>query len=411
MRFDRSLLAVLLTTSLMTAYAQIWVYPETVEIPPVQPSQTRYTIATEIPGITLPVAATPLGDEAGSLLVVSLQGQVWLVRGGEVAAQPFLDLTGRVTGALGEQGLFTVALEPVAGTPEAPRRMVAAYTEKGTGDLLVTTYPVAPDGLSADRTQERVVLRFQVPEPFHHGGQVAFGPDGMLYVSIGSGESSVEKLYVRPAPTQLLGNPLGKILRIDLAGDPYSVPDDNPFTAASDPAAAAAGAMPEIWALGFRNPWKFTFSPEGRLYVADVGEDRWEEINDVVRGGNYGWPAREAHECMLLPTRPEPVDPECQAAHFIDPLVAYGHLRLDPQGGQSVTGGTFVSDPQLPELAGHYVYADFSTGRIWSYDPTTGRVQLLLETGRAITEVATGSQGQLLLLLLEGRIVRLVHAD
>lgn len=410
MRPVLNLFVFLLPFGLAVSHAQTWSYPDAVDVPFVHPAQREYTFDVFATGFTLPVSATPLYD-TGNLLVVSLHGRVWLVHAGQPQATPFLDLASRVTGGLGEQGLFTIALEPEPSSSTGVRRLVAAFTERDTGDLLVSAFPLAADLSGADHTRESVIYRVKMPEPFHHGGQVGFGPDGMLYFSIGSGESSAEKLYVRPAPAQILSSPLGKIMRVDLSGSPYRVPDDNPYTTSSNPAAAAEGALPEIWANGFRNPWKFTFGPQGQMYTTDVGEDRWEEVNEVVRGGNYGWPAREALECMLLPSRPEPVDPNCEATHFIDPLVHYAHMRLDPKGGQSVAGGAFVHDLLLPELAGHYVYADFGAGRVWSFDPVHKRTQILLETGRAITEVTTGPEGELLLLLLEGRIVRLVHAD
>ncbi|MFA5594580.1 MAG: PQQ-dependent sugar dehydrogenase [Trueperaceae bacterium] len=386
-------------------------YPAVTDIPPVYPSEVSYDLQLLVDGLPLPVSVTPLGDGSGRLLVVSLLGRVWLLDDYALRPEPFLDLAARVTGRVGEQGLFTVALEPAPVTAGGERRIVTSFTEQGSGDLLVTAYPLTPDLRSADHTRETEILRIEMPEPFHHGGQVAFGPDGMLYFSIGSGEISIERLHVRPAPTQDLTSLLGKLLRLDLSVDPYRVPSDNPYTAESDPAAAALGARPEIWASGFRNPWKFTFGPNGELYVADVGADRWEEVNLAERGGNYGWPAREGRECFRLPDVAAFADPDCQNPLFSEPLVAYAHLRLDPQGGQTVTGGVVVTDPQLPELAGRYVYGDFGSGRVWSYDPVTERIELLLETGVTISEISAGEAGELLVLSINGRLFRLAHTD
>ncbi len=387
-------------------------YPEETEIPPVYPSELDYELELLADDLPLPVSVVPLNDGSGRLLLVSLLGRVWLLEQFQLRPAPFLDLTGRVTGLEGEQGLFSVALEPVrAEEPtDTGRRLVAAFTETGTGDLLVAAYPLSPDLSRADGTQETIILRQPMPEPFHHGGQVAFGPDGMLYVSVGSGEISTERLHRTPAPAQDPTSLLGKLLRLDIGVEPYRVPEDNPFAAATEPSAAASGARPEIWASGFRNPWKFTFGPDGELYLADVGADRWEEVNLVRKGANYGWPAREGGECFIFPDEAAYVDPNCLSDDFVDPLIVYAHLRLDPKGGQAVTGGTVAADPALPELAGRYVYGDFGSGRVWSYDPELGRVELLLESGLSLSEIASGEQGELLLLGIGGSLYQLVHA-
>lgn len=407
MRARRGLRLLLLTWSLALGLA--WAqggYPAKVQIPPVYPADQAYALELVAEGLPLPVSVRPLGDGSGRLLLVSLEGQVWLLDGADLAASPFLNLASRVTGRLGEQGLFSVAIE--RAQDGAPTRLVAAFSEKATGDLVVAAYPVAADLGGADYASETEIIRVPIPEPFHHGGQVAFGPDGMLYVSVGSGESSAALLHVLPAPAQQLSRLLGKLLRLDLSTEPYAVPADNPYTATSDPEAAAAGARPEVWASGFRNPWKFTFSPSGQLYLVDVGEDRWEELNLVERGGNYGWPAREGHECLYLPDAPGFVYPDCPALVFDEPLVTYAHLGLDPAGGQSITGGVVVTDPALPELLGSFVYGDFVSGRLWSYDPVTQRTELLLNTGLPLTEVTAGERGELLLVAVSGVLLRVV---
>lgn len=384
-------------------------------IPPVRQSAGTYELVELATGLRLPVAAIPLDERRSELLITSLEGQVWLLEDGALRPEPFLSLAGRVTALRGEQGLFTVALEPEARAAERgrARQLVAAYTEFGTDDLVVASYPVRPDLSGADPNQEQIVLRFAMPEPFHHGGQVAFGPDDMLYVSVGGGEISNELLHNYPALTQRLDSPLGKVLRIDLmpAGSDslYAVPDDNPFTSASNAAAAGEGALPEIWAFGFRNPWKFTFGPDGALYLADVGMDRWEEINLVERGANYGWPAREGPDCLPFPDAPGLVEPDCPQRQYAEPLVYYAHLHMDPQGGQAVTGGVVVADPQLPSLLGKYLYGDFVTGRLWAYDLTSGETEYLLKTNLALTAIEAGPQGEVLLLGVQGVLARLVE--
>jgi len=380
------------------------------------PTPTGYAVEPWLTGLTLPVAVATDPDGGDAVLVVELEGIVRSARGGVVRAAPFLDLRHRVTGLAGEQGLFTVALEPTAAAVDRPRQVVAAFTEIGTGDLIVAAYPVDLDTWTADPFAEAVIFRVPMPEPFHHGGQVRFGPDGALYASIGNGERSPHFLATRPWSAQSLATLRGKILRVRLlpppvAGlrEPYSVPDDNPFVGADAP--AEGPVRPEIWALGFRNPWKFAFDPhDGVALVADVGEDRWEEVNRVGSGGNYGWPIREGRECLEHPDASELVEPACASRALDGPWITYGHLELDPGGGLAVTGGVVVADPTLPALVGRYVFGDFVTGRVWAWDDDAGRRDLLLESGLALTAIDAGPAGELLLVGVDGRVLR-VHID
>ena len=362
--------------------------------------------------LTKPVSLIALDD--GRLLVSQLDGQVVVVEDGVVRAEPFLNLVGRVTALAGEQGLFSAALEPQAAAALLGRAplLIAAFTERDTGDLVVAAYPTDELLTRADETEERILLRVAMPEPFHHGGQVAFGPDGLLYVSVGNGESSNSFLHSSPWSSQSLDLLRGKLLRLDLSGavpgQGYAVPDDNPFV-------TVPGARPEIYALGFRNPWKFNFSDvDGRLLLTDVGNDRWEEVNEIEAGGNYGWPAREGPECQAFPDAPGLVDPDCLltgAAEplYGEPLTSYGHLAIDPAGGQAVTGGVVVLDPELPRLRGRYLFGDFVVGRIWSLDLTSGAVDLLLDTELSITQLAAGPNQAVLVLSISGELFRLAY--
>lgn len=386
--------------------------PPTVPLPTVHPASVTVGLEVLRDDLTLPVSLTPLDDGSGRSLLVQLDGVVLVLEALDAPPRPFLDLRHRVTGLAGEQGLFTVALEPaVQATARGHRRhVVTAFTERGTGDLIVAGYPVDDAFLGADAAAETVLLRVPMPEPFHHGGQVAFGPDGMLYVSVGNGESSNTFLHVTPASAQDLRSLRGKLLRIDAfpaSGAPYDVPDDNPFTAeaARDPSVRG-----EIWALGFRNPWKFHFdAASGALYLADVGNDRWEEIDVVVPGGNYGWPAREGPECQAFPDAAGWVDPGCEERAFEAPRVAFAHLTLDLGGGQAVVGGVVVRDPQMPALDGRYLFGDYVTGRLWSLDPGTDRVERLLDTGLSLTAIVEGPDREVLLLgVQQGVLARLV---
>lgn len=369
-------------------------------------AQPSYVLEVLHEGLEKPVSALAL--EGGEVLVSSLEGRVYLVADGAVRPQPVLDLTPRVTALQGEQGFYGVALEPAAAARERPRWLVAAFTDRDTGDLVVSAFPYDDAAHRADASSERVVLSVPIPEPFHHGGQVRFGPDGMLWVSVGNGERSNDFLRLRPFSSQDLASLRGKLLRLDLsgaaAGQAYAVPPDNPFV-------GVAGAREEVYAYGFRNPWKFAFDPaNGDVLLADVGNDRWEEVNRVVRGGDHGWPAREGFECQALPDGPGLVEPRCAELDQVPPLWAYGHLALDPAGGQAVTGGVVARDPALPELEGSYLFADFVVGRIWSLDLAALTVTELLDTDLPITELVAGPRGEVLVVAINGTLARLTRA-
>jgi glucose/arabinose dehydrogenase len=197
-------------------------------------------------------------------------------------------------------------------------------------------------GVSA--TQKRVLLEIEQPYKNHDGGQVAFGPDGYLYIGMGDGGSREDP----KGNGQNLGTLLGKILRIDVNGAPgYTVPADNPFL-------KTPGARPEIWAYGLRNPWRFSFDPKGRLIAGDVGQDSFEEVDIVPAGANMGWNVRESMHCF------KPKD-GCQKEGMVDPIFEYGR-----QAGQSITGGYVYLGERIPWLRGKYVVGDFVTGRLWA---------------------------------------------
>jgi glucose/arabinose dehydrogenase len=200
---------------------------------------------------------------------------------------------------------------------------------------------MAADGASADPASEVEILSFDQPYSNHNSGPLAFGPDGMLYIAVGDGGSGGDP----QGHGQDRSDWLGSILRVDVTTAPYTVPADNPFV-------GTAGVLPEIWAYGVRNPWGMHFDG-ATLWFADVGQDTWEEINQGVRGGNYGWNVREGKHCYASAT--------CSDAGFVAPLAEYGHDL-----GASVTGGTVYRGPKIPELDGRYVFADFASGRLWT---------------------------------------------
>ncbi|MBM4363417.1 MAG: PQQ-dependent sugar dehydrogenase [Deltaproteobacteria bacterium] len=225
---------------------------------------------------------------------------------------------------------------------------------------------------STPATRERVVLEVAQPYPNHNGGCLLFGPDGMLYIGIGDGGWRADP----HGNGQDLGTLLGKILRIDVdardAGA-YGVPSDNPHL-------REAGVRPEIFAHGLRNPWRFTFDPHGRLVAGDVGQDLWEEVDLVPRGGNLGWKSREGAHCFAPPEG-------CPVDGLVEPVFEYGR-----ELGQSITGGVVYEGSLLPDLQGRYVFGDFVSGRVWALKlpgPHLG--------GAAATEVRELGQFPLLL--------------
>ncbi len=371
-------------------------------VPPVAPATARVRLETVLDGLRLPVSATTAGDGSGRLFIVQLEGLVRVWQDGRLLDRPFLDLRGLVTGLSGEDGFYSIAFHPDFARNG---RVFAAYTRSGSDDLVVMEYRADAARAHADPASfERLVLRVPVDEPFHHGGQVVFGPDGMLYVSTGDGQEANHWLHEPPFVSQDLSTLRGKILRIDVdRGTPYAVPADNPFV-------GRAGVRGEIWAYGFRNPWKMAFDPaDGTLYASDVGNDRWEEIDRVERGADYGWPAREGPECQLFPEVEGMVDPACGQADQTPPAAAYGHPGIDPAGGNAVVGGAVYHGSAFAALQGRYLYGDYVSGRIWSLEPAAAgdRVELLLDTDEAITAFATGPDGELYVLSLGGRMARL----
>lgn len=197
--------------------------------------------------------------------------------------------------------------------------------------------------------EKRTIFELAQPYPNHNAGQLAFGPDGYLYIGWGDGGWRDDP-HGNGQNTQTY---LGSMLRVDVdrpaGGKPYGIPEDNPFL-------GKPGYLPEMWAYGFRNPWRYSFDNAGRLIVADVGQNTWEEIDLVVRGGNYGWNVREGRHCFAPKEG-------CKTQGLHDPFYEYGHDE-----GSSITGGYVYEGEAVPELRGKYVFGDFLSGRIWAVD-------------------------------------------
>ncbi len=299
--------------------------------------------------VDAPVALTsPAGDPR--LFVVEQSGRIRIVRDGRFMARPFLDLS-RTVSTGGERGLLGLAFHPRYARNGV---FVVNYTDRD-GDTRIVRYRVSPDRDSADVSSARELMRIRQPYSNHNGGTVVFGPDSMLWIGMGDGGAGGD-------PQGFARNPrswLGKMLRIDIdRGTPYAIPPDNPY-------ADGRAALPEIWAQGLRNPWKFSFDRvTGLLWIADVGQNRWEEIDavDARRGGlDFGWNAREGTHAFGVP-RPKP-------AGLTDPVFEYG--RGD---GCSVTGGVVYRGSAIPALRGLYLYSDYCSGGLRSLRLEQGRV-------------------------------------
>ncbi len=267
----------LVTLALVTLLASAAAQPALQAVPPVSPASVRLAFDTVLAGLHLPVSLATDGSRDGRLFISELNGLVRVYQAGHLLERPFLDLSGEVTALRGEDGFYGIAFHP--GFPR-DRRFYAAYTAVGSDDLQIVEYRALPSLAAADPGYRRLVLRVHVDQPYHHGGQLAFGPDGYLYIGTGDGQEANHWLHEPPFVAQRLDTLQGKVLRIDVDhGTPYAIPPDNPFV-------GHPGARGEIWALGFRNPWKLAFDPStGGLFVSDVGNDRWEEIDRVVAGG------------------------------------------------------------------------------------------------------------------------------
>lgn len=312
------------------------------------------TLTTErvVDGLARPIAAAHAGDGSGRLFLVQQGGSVRVLTGGQLLAQPFLSIP---VSCCGERGLLGLAFHPDYASNGF---FYVSYTD-GQGDSVVSRFEVSADPNRADPTSEVVLLRVAQPESNHNGGHLAFGPDGYLYVALGDGGGGGDQ-HGTIGNGQELGTLLGKILRIDVdsATTPYGIPATNPFV-------ARPNSRPEIWAYGLRNPWKFSFDREtGDLWIGDVGQGNWEEIDFQPRssrgGENYGWRRMEGRHCFNPATN-------CQQAGMVLPVLEYDHSQ-----GCSVTGGYRYRGPQSL-LRGVYFYADFCTGRLWGATKRCGR--------------------------------------
>jgi glucose/arabinose dehydrogenase len=342
-------------------------------------------------GLSFPLYLTSPPADTARLFVVEKGGPIRVIKNGALLATPFLDLTGQVsTGA--EQGLLGMAFDPQYASNG---RFYVSYTDPA-GNSRIVRYLVSSDPDVAQPAADRILLTVTQPAANHNGGMITFGPDGMLYVGFGDGGGGGDTYGNGQDATDLLGS----LLRLDVrGGGGYAIPADNPFSAPD---------APELWDIGLRNPWRFSFDRlNGDLYIADVGQDAHEEI-DVSpaaagggRGLNYGWPITEGSACFNPPRG-------CSRTGLTAPALDYGHAE-----GCSVTGGYVYRGSGIPALQGTYFYADYCQGWVrsfrWNGLTVTDQADWpSLRPGGNITSFGEDARGELYVLDARGTVDRIV---
>jgi glucose/arabinose dehydrogenase len=301
-------------------------------------------------GFNLPTYLTHADDKSGRIYVVEKPGKVMILKGNEVLPEPFLDIVSRVRSRESERGLLSIAFHLKF---KENRRFFVNYSDLD-GNTVISEFRVGDSKVKSTEESERILLTIKQPASNHNGGQIEFGPYGFLYIGMGDGGAAADP-WGNAQNREVL---LGKMLRIDVDGKKlYGIPEDNPFIGIKE-------FRPEIWAYGFRNPWRFSFdSKTGDLYIADVGQNKWEEIHvqpGNSRGGeNYGWDILEGSHAFELP---EGYD----TSELVMPVLEYDHDL-----GCSITGGYVYRGKKNPALIGTYFFSDFCSGRIWGLRKTS----------------------------------------
>ena len=354
----------------------------------IQPVEVGFGVDLVADGFDRPVQVVDPGDDSGRHFVVEQSGRIRIIRDGQIVPDPFLDISELVS-CCGERGLLGVAFHP----GYAENGLVFVNYTDTNGDTVVARYQVAADAPDrVDPAIAEVILTVEQPAANHNGGLLLFGPrDGYLYIGLGDGGGG------NGQNGQDLSTPLGKILRIDIderSGElPYAIPRDNPFV-------DQPGARPEIWVLGVRNPWRFSFDrATGDLWIGDVGSATYEEVNYQPAaspgGENYGWNLVEGNECRA--------ESDCEG--LIPPVSGF-----DRDEGCVVTGGYVYRGNGIPELQGVYLFADYCSGQVWGLIPDAdGGWRRLdpVEIGLRISSFGEDAKGELYVVDIEGAVYRL----
>lgn len=351
-------------------------------------SVTLFPVVVE--GLDQPLYLTHAGD--GRLFIVEKEGAIRMVQDGRLLDEPFLDIRDRVNADSSERGLLSVAFHPDYARNG---RFFVNYTNLA-GNTAVSAFQVGGSPNQADPGSESILLTIRQPYANHNGGQLQFGPDGYLYVGMGDGGSGGDPQGNGQNPATLLG----ALLRLDVdqatATAQYGIPTDNPFV-------ADAAKLPEIWATGLRNPWRFSFDrTTGDLLIADVGQNQWEEVNFLPAGSpggsNFGWNIMEGTHCYDRNT--------CDQTGLVLPVIDYRH----EQGRCSITGGYVYRGSQFPTLGGVYFFGDYCSGEIWGMTAgEDGRfsAQVLYRSPSRIASFGEDAAGELYVVDISGGIYQI----
>lgn len=335
-----------------------------------------------------PISISHAGDNSNRLFIVERAGVIRILHNNQVLANPFLDIHETINSGSSERGLLGLAFDP-------------DYTNNGyfyvnainlDGDSEIRRYQVSRnDPNQADPDSMTILISLEQPMSNHNGGDLRFGPDGMLYIAFGDG-GGANDMFGSIGNGQSTETLLGKLLRIDVRnsdtsdGLAYDIPSDNPFVDSSNP-----NTRKEIWAYGLRNPWRFTFDREtGDMWIADVGQNQIEEVNfqaaNSQGGENYGWRCREGNENFNW-------QDHCESLELVEPIITYKH----GDGDCSITGGFRYRGKQYEQLQGVYIYGDYCTGNIWGarLENNTWQSTLLITTNLRITSFGEDEQGEI----------------
>ncbi len=343
------------------------------------PAADTLTYTEVTSGYTRPILVTNFGDSSNRLLIAEQHGAL-TIRNADGSEALFMNISERVTRDGNEQGLLGVAF------PEdyASSRTFYVHYSDNNGDTTVSRFQANADGTQGDPASETILLRESQPFGNHNGGSIEFGADGMLYIGLGDGGRAGDPLDAGQDPGTLLGS----ILRIDVSGDSYSIPADNPFGN-------------EVWAYGIRNPWRFSFDRDtGDIYIGDVGQNLYEEISYLPFGfegdRNFGWRATEGFHCY---------ESGCDTSLYIPPIAEYDHSL-----GCSVTGGYVYRGEKYPSLNGVYIFGDYCTGVIWgSLQQADGswQTEVLSQSGLNISSFGEDEAGELYVVHHQGGVYQL----
>ena len=358
---------------------------------PALPQGTGARLEPIATGLSSPLYLTSPAGDLSRLFVVEQTGAIRLIKDGSLLPTPFLDLSGRIV-AGGEQGLLGLAFYPDYTTTG---RFVVHYTDPA-GDTHLSIFQVSADPDVADPASEQVILTADQPYANHNGGQVLFGPDGFLYLGLGDGGAGNDP----EGRAQNLSDLLGSILRVDVqSGTSYTIPADNPFV-------GQAGVQPEVWSYGLRNPWRFSFDRvTGDLYIADVGQGQYEEVDIAPGGGagsgiNYGWNIMEGAHCLD--------GGQCDQTGLTLPTFEYSHDQ-----GCSITGGYVYRGSAIPALQGLYFFGDYCQGWVRSIRYAGGQASELtdwptLRPGGSVLSFGEDAAGELYVLSSSGGVFKLI---